>query len=164
MADTFVKIANVAVGAGGAASITFSSIPSTYTDLKIMYSTRAASSGTDWVVISLGTGGTYTQRYLIGTGSVAGNGTGQFALNQNSTYTANTFSNGEIYIPNYLSSTAKSVSADSVTENNSSTANSAIGALIWSGTAAISNITLTTDNATNFAQYSTATLYGILKA
>ena len=43
MADTFVKIATVTVGSGGAATIDFSSIPSTYTDLCIKHSLRNGS-------------------------------------------------------------------------------------------------------------------------
>jgi len=41
MPDTFVKIATVTVGSGGAATMAFSSIPSTYTDLCIKMSSRA---------------------------------------------------------------------------------------------------------------------------
>jgi hypothetical protein len=82
------------------------------------------------------------------------------------TDTANTFSNGEMYIPNAFGSTYKSVSADAVAENNASTAYMAMQAGLWSSTAAINQITLTPDTATSplFQQYSTASLYGILKA
>ena len=40
MANTFKKIQTVTVGSGGAASIDFTSIPQTYTDLKIVLSAR----------------------------------------------------------------------------------------------------------------------------
>ena len=40
MATTFTKIASVTVGSGGASSIDFTSIPSTYTDLCVKLSTR----------------------------------------------------------------------------------------------------------------------------
>lgn len=163
MANTYIAIATTTVGSGGAASITFSTIPSTYTDLVIKYSTRATSSGTDWITVSFNTGGTYSYIYLLGTGSSAVNGTFRAAINQNSTFTASTFANGEVYIPNYTGSNSKSFSADSVNENNATEAYSALGAGLWSGTAAITDITLATDNGTNLAQYSTATLYGIKK-
>ena len=41
MANTYVKIATVTVGSGGAANMTFSSIVGTYTDLAIKISARS---------------------------------------------------------------------------------------------------------------------------
>jgi hypothetical protein len=78
--------------------------------------------------------------------------------------TANTFGNGEIYIPNYAGSTQKSVSADAVAENNSATyIYSALNAGLWTGTAAITSIKLLIPSY-NFVQYSTAYLYGVSNA
>jgi hypothetical protein len=78
--------------------------------------------------------------------------------------TSNTFSNGEIYIPNYTSSIAKSVSIDSVTENNATGAITALDAAIATAvTSAITSITLGSNNGT-FVQHSTAYLYGISKS
>jgi hypothetical protein len=48
MANTFELITSSTVGSGGAASITFTAIPQTYTDLKILYSTRNSGSGDPW--------------------------------------------------------------------------------------------------------------------
>jgi len=42
---TYQKIATVTVGAGGASNITFSSIPQTYTDIKVVVSARTDRSG-----------------------------------------------------------------------------------------------------------------------
>lgn len=165
MANTHKLISNVIVGSGGAANITFSSIPATYTDLLIRYSTRAESSGTNWINMTLGSGGTYTTKYLYGNGSGSVNtGSGVFAVNNGADYTANVFGNGEIYIPNYLSSNNKSVIANSVSENNAAGAETVFGSLLWSGTSAVSTIVLTTDGATDFAEYSTVYLYGISNA
>ena len=161
---TYTLISSVTVGAGGAANITFSSIPATYTDLVILYSTRAEVSGTNWINMTLGAGGSYSTRYLYGTGSVVNTGTGVFAVNEAADYTADTFANGEIYISNYLSNTTKSVMANSVSERNSSSAEANLGALTWSGTSAVSTIVLTTDGATDWAEHSTMDLYGISNA
>jgi hypothetical protein len=46
MAITYTLISSVTVGAGGAASMSFTSIPSTYTDLVVFCSGRAANSFT----------------------------------------------------------------------------------------------------------------------
>ena len=167
MPNTFTKIASVSVGSGGAASMAFSSIPSTYTDLVIKYTARAATGAVQYVDIALnGSSASFTTRGLEGDGATAysytsTNKAGVFAA---STYTASTFANNEIYIPNYAGSTNKSYSVDSVTENNATTSFAAMLAGLWSNTAAITSITLTLATAANFAQYSTATLYGISKS
>jgi hypothetical protein len=68
------------------------------------------------------------------------------------------FSNNDLYIPNYTSSSYKSIVVDSVSENNSTSSYiTSMQAGLWSNTSAINAITL---NAT-FAQYSEFTLYGI---
>jgi len=80
-----------------------------------------------------------------------------------SDYTSNTFANSENYLPNYAGSNNKSMSVDVVTENNATASFTAFYAQLWTNTAAVNRITLT-PNAGNFAQYSTATLYGISNA
>jgi hypothetical protein len=76
--------------------------------------------------------------------------------------TANTFGNASLYIPNYTASQNKSGSSDSVGEGNESQVGLAIQANLWSNTAAITSLTLY-DPSYNLMQYSSATLYGILK-
>ena len=49
MAKVFKALSTVTVGAGGAASIDFTSIPSTYTDLQILCSLKTSYSGAQWV-------------------------------------------------------------------------------------------------------------------
>lgn len=159
---TFTKIAAVQVGAGGATSIDFTSIPQTYTDLVLKLSTRSNGDSSD-VSITLNTsGGTYSLKRLSGNGSsaISEGGTNSPFRNVQSDYTANTFTNSEAYIPNYASSNQKSYSADSVSENNG-TARAQLSAGLWDQTAAISRITLTIPGSQSFVQHSTATLYGI---
>lgn len=164
MANTYFPIATVSVGSGGAASIQFASIPATYTDLKLVYSTRDDRGGTqNGVNISLnGSTSNFTNIGLQGSGSA----TGSFAIarfvayNSASGSTANTFANNEIYFSNYASSNNKPFLSDSAEENDATTAYILLGAQLWSNSAAITTITLTPDTA-NFVQYSTATLYGI---
>ena len=168
MPSTFHKIASVTVGSGGAASIAFSSIPSTYTDLLLKVSARSTTGG-GWsdASVTFNGGTTYSSRYLYGDSTAAnsGNSASQIVTRGaagNST-TANTFGNTDIYIPNYAGSTKKSVSIDDVTENNSGATNSAITHLLAGlsdSTTAINSVTLTMGSG-NFVQYSTATLYGI---
>jgi hypothetical protein len=169
MANTYVKIASVTVGAGGAASIQFTSIPGTYDDLVIKISSRSTTNlGGVWTGVNVRLNGSttsLTSRQLYGTGSAAGSAataTDNF-WTTSSAATASTFDNSEIYIPNYAGSTNKSFSADSVTENNATAALAALTANLWSNTNAVTSITLV-EAGNSFAQHSTAVLYGIKKS
>lgn len=168
MADTFQKIASVTVGAGGAATIGFSSIPATYTDLQVMFSTRVSGSGNylqcNVSINGQGSGVNITARTLWGAGTSAGSNTTEYGFHSTAaSATASTFANASIYFPNYAGSTNKSYSIDDVTETNATDAVKHFTAGLWSQTAAINQLTFTPSSGT-FDQYSTATLYGILKA
>jgi hypothetical protein len=171
MANTYFKIGSVTVGAGGASTLGFTSIPSTYTDLVLKLSIRgtANASGSDkWRDISIGFNGagsnvSITNRVVYGLGNAVGSTTGTVTSGgamPTADATASTFSNTEIYIPNYAGSANKSFSIDFVTENNATRAVSALLAGLWSNTAAITSVTFYPDSG-NFAEYTTGTLYGI---
>ena len=162
-----IPISTVTVGSGGVATISFTGIPQTYTDLLVKLSGRSTAATTVAVVnIALnGSTSNFSGRYIEGTGTAAGSYTDQprmVAVAIGTNYTASTFSNSEFYIPNYTSSNNKSISVDAVTENNATASFIEVSANLWSNTAPIGQIDLTL-NAGNFAQYSTATLYGIRK-
>lgn len=151
--------------------MSFTSIPSTYTDLVVKMSGRADSNpeGSNWTSYQVtfnGSTSSYTLKALIGTGAVAASTTSSSGVSYvggwvtSSVATSNTFSNSELYIPNYAGSSNKSVSGDSVTEMNATNALASLNALLWSNTAAITSITLALPSG-NWTQYSTATLYGI---
>ena len=167
MATTYTLISSVTVGSGGATTMTFSSIPQTYTDLLLKISSRNTTGGADNHRISFnGNTTSYSFRALEGNGSSAGSFNDVVrlvGLINGSTSTASTFSNNEIYIPNYTSSNNKSFSTDSVTENNGTTAYAQLWASLWSNTAAITSIDIDANTLT-FAQYTTAYLYGISNA
>jgi len=164
MANTYVKIGStVTVGAGGASTISFTSIPATYTDLKIVVSARCDASNTAFKIRFNGATTNLSTRYLYGQGSSAASyteGSNIYGYENASTYTASTFGNTEIYVPNYTLSNGKSVSVDAVTENNATSAEMALFAGLWNSSAAITSVELVS-NTGNFVQYSTATLYGI---
>lgn len=156
------------------ASITFSSIPQTATDLLVVYSVRITEAvvigdmgmqinatttgysdrllgGTGSSVFSQSiSSGTYTKAYL---GFVAGNSA-----------TASTFGSGQVYIPNYTGSTNKSFSIDAVGENNATQSGLNIDAGLWANTAAITSLTFLPFNAgINLASGTTISLYTITK-
>jgi len=162
-----VAIQTVTVSATSAANIQFTSIPQTYTDLKIVLSGRTTNASVaDSIYFTFNSStSNFSSRILYGSGSSASSFTqARYAGSQpGSTATASTFSNIELYIPNYTGSNNKSYSVDAVTENNATEAYAYLAAGLWSDTTAISGITLT-PNAGSFVQHSTATLYGVTAA
>ena len=169
MANTFVKIANVTVGAGGSANIEFTSIPSTYTDLTIMLSGRTSFTGTVFrfgtIQFNNLTTNLYTRTLYASsnTGLASDTGTEIYFWNNSASSTTSTFNNAQFYIPNYAGSTNKTVSIDTVAENNGTSWLGGLVSGLWSSTSAITSIQLVS-NGGNFVQYSTATLYGIKKS
>lgn len=165
MANTMKALQTVTVGSGGSSTITFSSIPQTYTDLVVKVSARSTgTNGTCLVYFNGDTGSNYSIKRVGGDGSAAFSNTYAFPYSlyaDPSSATASTFGNGEIYIPNYVGSSYKSVSSDMVTENNATAASQMLTAGIWNSTAAVTSITLTALGGESFAQYSTATVYGV---
>jgi hypothetical protein len=167
MANTYELISSY-TATGSVASIDFTSIPSTFTDLLVKVSGRAVATSSYpnvRVRFNSDTGANYKWRRIYGDGTGAtsdsnSSDTGALVgLIAGSNETANTFSNFEFVIPNYLSSNQKSISSDAVSENNSATSYSYLLASLWTGTSAITSISLYSSY--NFAQYSTAYLYGI---
>jgi hypothetical protein len=166
MAFTFSKLASVAVGSGGASTISFSNIPQNYKDLCLKISARTTNAYfRDSVDIkfngALTSAGTSKDILAQGTSVVSQSLSNLYVqIEGNSGTTANIFGNAEIYIPNYTSSNNKSLSIDAVTENNAAADNSLnLSPGLWSNSAAINAISL--DGGGDFMQYSTATLYGI---
>ena len=165
MPDTFVKIASVTVGSGGASSIAFTSIPATYTDLCMKLSIRGSGAVTNesFYIDVNGAGYGGSRRAIYGTGSAAGSDS-QAALRwdyfSGASATSSTFGSGDLYIPNYAGSNYKSMSLEGVAEGNTSGMFMAMTAALWSSTSAITSLSLTGLNG-NIAQYSTAVLYGI---
>jgi len=176
MATAITLISSVTVGSGGAANITFSSIPADYTDLLIKLSSRSDRSGNpagdQYIQFNGNTSAVYSMRRLMGNGSSpssdsSSGATGAFVGDATATTaTASTFANTEIYIPNYTSSNAKSISIDSVTENNATEAYQIFNAALWNPVtqAAITSLLIGTVTSNNFVQYTTAYLYGISNA
>lgn len=162
-------IATTTVGSGGAASIDFTSIPQTYTDLKVVLSIRDGQSAyfaNGFMRFNSDSGSNYFVRDLQGYNLTATSGSGTetsafVGYFNAASSTANTFGSAEVYIPNYTSSNQKSFSSDAVQENNGggTTYVMSLRALLWNGTAAISSISIST--AGTLSQYSSASLYGI---
>jgi hypothetical protein len=171
--NTLTLIQAVTVGAGGAASIDFTSIPQTYTDLCVKFSVRCATSANIqqvYIRFNNNSSSIYSNRRLYGysnaAGSVGATSSSSASINwtSGSSATASTFGSGEMYIPNYAgSSTYKSFYAELASENNSATeAVTGMTAGLFEATTAITQINIIGES--NFVQYSTAYLYGVVSA
>ncbi len=155
-----------------AASVTFSAIPATYTDLVVKFAARSAYAdvwdGWNFYVNSV-SNSVHSFTSIKGNGATASsdnNSGGDSWYNLNfipaANATSNTFSNGEVYFPNYNSSTNKPGSIFQVGETNSTTAYMAGGALLYNATSAITSITFRCN--ANFVSGSSFYLYGISNA
>jgi hypothetical protein len=155
------------------ASITFSSIPQTYTDLYLVISSRTNfGATTSSLGIFLNSAAADTSyRYLRGTGtasnSTSDSGRQDFYIGETpaTNNTSSTFGSHHVYIPNYATSQPKIMNSEGVTENNSTAAFQFISVGQCTKTAAITSVTVRGFEGTSgdLVQYTSATLYGITK-
>ena len=163
MAQTYTPIASQTLGSS-AASVTFSSIPSTYTDLVLVINGGTVTASQDiYMQFNSDTGANYSQTYMRGNGTTAtssrfsaqSNGWLDFVganndLNQMWTAQIMNYSNTTTY-KTYLSKFAR--------------ASSAIETIVglWKNTVAVSTILVGTSSG-NILANTTLTLYGIKAA
>jgi hypothetical protein len=157
-----------------AASVTFSSIPATYTDLVVRWSSRETTAGAFFGSTNLrfnAVATNYSRTWLWGTGAAASSGrqaNANSGLLTDEGYgvsagnTSNTFSSNEVYLPSYTVSQNKPLSLIYAGENNTTTAYLQPLAGLWSNTASVTSITLTSSS--TFASGSSFYLYGISNA
>jgi hypothetical protein len=161
---TYEPIATTTLGTA-AATITFSSIPATYTDLRLIFVGTGTASSNCTVNFNSDTTSTYSQTALYGTGAAA-------VSNRNSdtffylTYVTNlsttipTLRTMDIF--SYAGSTKKTcLTTENSDLNGSGSVARTVG--LWPVTSAITSIAVSNPSST-FAAGTTATLYGILKA
>jgi len=165
MANTYTLIQAQTL-ASSAANVTFSSIPATYTDLVVRVSGRSANAsvGSDFIMQLNGvsTNRSFTNLYGNGTTTASSAGTSDVVSNiVGNNATANTYSNFECYIPNYLSSNNKSFNIFEVDENNATTSYQYMNAGLWSSSAVITSITFSAESGANILATSSFYLYGI---
>ena len=166
---TYIKIASNTVGAGGAASVTFSSIPSTYTDLVLVTNFQQASGSTTCAIRFNGdTGTNYSMTVL------SGSGVGAVSARSSSvdliyvpywSNTANTPTSTIHNIMNYSNTTTYKTVISRTSSTRASDASMATIAEVdlWRSTSAITSIEVF-GRSVNFNTGSTFTLYGIKAA
>lgn len=164
MANTYTLIDKTTLGSSQA-TVSFSSIPSTYTDLLAVASVRSSAnqSGDSFRIYFNGSATNLSSKQLRGNGSgTASYSTtnGQIGYSTGATDTSNTFASAQIYVPNYASSNYKSFSSEVVQETNDTLAYATMDAGLWSSTSAINQITFDLGDG-DFVSGSSFYLYGI---
>ena len=160
MATTYEKIASVSIS--GTSTTTFSSIASSWTDLRLVFTGSLASSGRMAIQYNGDTGSNYSQTKLWGDGTSAQSSAN---ANQNFIYLGATgttnirFDSFDVF--SYAGSTYKTcLATESIDANGSGETMSLVG--LWRSTSAITSLTLYNFNGGNIT--GSATLYGIKAA
>ena len=161
------SIATVTVGSGGAANVTFSSIPNTYTHLQIRGITRNANA-TDATIIRLNSdsGSNYARHFLRGNGTSATAAAASSVSAMEGPFTAysgttaNAFTGVVIDILDYTNTSKNTTirTIGGVDLNGSGAVNLTSG--LWMNTAAVTSILISADSG-NLVEYTQFALYGI---
>lgn len=170
--NSFESIATSIVGAGGSSSISFSSIPSTYTHLQIRAITRTNRADTnDFITLRFNSdsGTNYSYHSLYGNGSSVG--AGDYGTSTGSPWSGVTAGNNAagsqfggvvIDVLDYKNTNKyKTVKLLSGTDQNGTTGRLYVMSNLWRNTAAISTMTIIPTYGTSFSQYSHFALYGV---
>jgi hypothetical protein len=170
---SFESISTVTVGSGGASSVVFSSIPSTYTHLQIRYIARTASAapgseGDLILVYGDPHAGNGYSHMLRGNGSSASSfnsGAVQYsqyaAFTTSSTQTSNSFGAGVLDVLDYANTNKLKTwrTLGGWDANGSGLVSLSSG--IHNDTSAITTVGFAVNSGNSFAQYSSFALYGI---
>ena len=169
MANTYTLISSNVLSSS-AASVTFSAIPSTYTDLVLRISARITTTDVDDLLMQFNSLTTYSYTQLRGyngTSVASSRATAASRIRvsevNGATSTSNTYTSTEIYIPNYNASTAHPTSSFGAVEENGTTYNKLnTTAGLYSATSVpITSITFSLNGSFNFLSTSSFYLYGI---
>lgn len=168
MATTYEPIASTTISGTGTATITFSSIPQTYTDLELVIQVRenSGSDGNTFIQFNSDSGTNYSLTQLYGSGSAGGSNRASsqtktgFYGNASQVDPSTTYGFSKAYIFNYSNSTTyKSI----YSQGNYTAIEVVARTHLWRSTAAITRIDLTLASG-NYANGSVVTLYGIAAA
>jgi len=156
----------VSVGSAGAADVTFSSIPSTYTHLQVRFMNFGQSSTAQYFRLNGDTGSNYARHLLVGSGSAAAAyaGSSQTSLWPISGINTSSFpAVGIIDILDYKNTNKyKTTRTLGGIDNNGGSGNNGVefSSGLWMNTNAVTSITFFPLSG-NFTQYSQFALYGI---
>jgi hypothetical protein len=158
--NTYEAIATQTLGSA-AASVTFSSIPSTYTDLVLVISAQDTTNNSFSLICNSDTGTNYSRTRLLGDGSVTTSARTTNATSITFNYigqSGSIFSASIVSLMNYSNSTTyKTI----LGRSNAATSGTSAAVGLWRSTSAINSIEIGT---VSFTAGSTFSLYGIAAA
>jgi len=160
--STYTPIATTTL-ASSTASYTFSSIPSTYTDLVVVVNATTAAGSDLTYRVNGDTGTNYSSVYLYGTGSTPGSARSLNASIGYTDYYGTPGTTPSVQIINFMSYASTSVYKPVLSRANRPSSGVDLTISLWRSTAAINSITLT-GQTSNLLTGSTLTLYGIAAA
>lgn len=168
---SYESIATVAVGSGGAGTVSFTSIPQSYRHLQLRMICRATTSNDNVYISSISgdTGNNYVGHFLFGNGSTAAaavsSATSFVQIGKSFTSSTPGWAATIVDFVDY-SNTNKNKTLRCLTgvDDNAQAAGPFIqmSSALWMNTSAITSFNLTTNG--NFPQYSHFALYGIKAA
>jgi len=157
MAATYTPISSITLGST-VSSVTFSSIPQTYTDLILVGSVNTTAGLDYWYRLNSDTGANYSNTRLLGGGSTA---TSFRAASSTLNYlNANTTTGQHNFVSHFMNYSNTTTFKTQLTRFNNATTETLLRVNLWRNTAAISTILIQTDSST-FTADSTFNLYGI---
>ena len=162
MPPTYEAIATQTLGSA-TASVTFSSIPSTYTDLVLVVNTGSGTAEDIALRFNSDTGTNYSRTYFYGNGTVTysdknSNVAFSYFGGQNSTTTPVT------HIANIMNYSNSTTFKSMLVKIGSASSVTSLTAHLWRSTSTITTIGLFTVSGNNLNAGSTFTLYGIKAA
>jgi len=166
VAGNLVSLQTVTVGSGGASSVSFTSIPQTYTHLQVRAIANSSSTSQAMLQMNSDTGNNYAFHDMSGNGSSAGaegyatgtlNGIAPIVRMGGSSY----FGAGILNILDYTNTNKNKVTRTLVGYDAAGSGAVYLASGLWTNTAAITTLTFTIQGGGNFSQYSQFALYGV---
>lgn len=158
---TYTPIATTTL-TSASATITFSSIPSGYTDLVLVSNVIPTTNPYIFYRLNSDAGTNYSRTQIAGSGTSAGS---DRFTNETYMYVATTTIVGaSVFISNFQNYSNTTTNKTVLTRQSDANGNASAIVSLWRSTAAINNIVVTTTGYSTFAAGSTFTLYGIAAA
>lgn len=167
--NTYTPIMSTTLGSD-TATVTLSSIPSTYTDLRLIVSSRCTgaqnSSGMDALAYyNADQGSNYSMTQLYGNGSAAAGNRSSAISYAYFGITSNSSTNDNpTFIVDIMNYANTGVYKTAIARPDSPSQSVSLRGVLWRSTAAISSISLYPELSLSFKAGSTFTLYGIAAA
>lgn len=166
MATTYTPITTTTL-ASASNTITFSSIPATYTDLRlVIYAIGSQASWSFYTRYNNDSATNYSFTYINGNGTAASSGgnitqSAQNPINGSSLTTTPALITEDIFS---YANTANKTTLATVSNDKNGSGDTTSNVFLWRGTSAINRIDIIANGANTFASGTVVTLYGIKAA